>query len=154
MFVLKHKFFLIITLLSVLFTACTKEETFSEVYLVKFKNASLELKDQAGNPISLDTISFVLDGTIDTVPGLSGKKYDFGKLAPGKESEFIAVTPGKYAMIVNDTLVYKNSKNRLRYWLVTESNVKCIFQVVIDNDQYNFWRPQIEMYGQPMIIPY
>jgi hypothetical protein len=148
------KIIFISLLLSLMFASCEKQETLSEIYLVKFRNASFDLKDMSGNPISLDTISFVLDGTIDTVPGLSGKRYDLGRLAPGEESDFIAVTPGKYAMIVNDTLMYKSTTSRLRYWLVTESNIKCIFQVVIENNRYNFWRSSLEMLGQPMIIPY
>jgi hypothetical protein len=144
---------LIFTLI-ISFFSCEKNEKFTEVYLVKFKNASLDNKNQYGVPISLDTISFTLDGTIDTVHGMSGVKYEFGRLAPGKETDFIAVKPGKYAIIVNDTLFYKNSKYNLRYWQVTESNIECIFQVVIESNQYNFWRSQLEMNGQPMIIPY
>ncbi len=136
------------------FFSCEKNEKFTEVYLVKFKNASLDNKNQYGVPLSLDTISFSLDGTIDTVAGLSGVKYDFGRLAPGQETDFIAVKKGRYAIIVNDTLLYKNSTAKLRYWLVTESNIKCVFQTVIEGNQYNFWRSQLEMNGQPMIIPY
>lgn len=141
--------------LSVAFVSCEQKDVFTEIYLVKVRNASLDYLDNYGDPVSVDTFRFVLDGTIDTVPGLSGKKYDFGTILPGKESDFIQVKPGKYAIIVNDTILFNKNNKGLKYWLVTEANLKCIFPVIIRGKQkYDFWRPQIEMMGQPMIVPY